>query len=82
MISVAPAAAHVPVSFKGSSRAQLRDRQWMFKHAREQVASPDATESDLKMIRDRLPMSKRGQVLRNRIDKRLGKMSAFQPDWK
>jgi len=64
------ASPHVRESFKGSSRSQIRDRQWLFKHASELLAK-DASNEDLKSVRERLPMSRRGKSMRSKIDKRL-----------
>jgi len=61
---------HVPMQFKGTDRANVRDRQWQFKHAREVLAT-DASRADLQAIHDRLPYSKRGKALRNQIQKRM-----------
>jgi hypothetical protein len=68
---------HVPESFKGSNRSQVRDRQGAFKHATELLAT-DASRSDLTSVRDRLPLSRRGKSLRAKIDKRL-QAPAFNP---
>ena len=82
LMQVAPALTHVPMAFRGSARAQIRDRQWEFQHASEALQNPEISETDLVSIRDRLPRSKRGMVLRRKIDKRIARGSAFVPKWK
>jgi hypothetical protein len=71
---------YVPVFGSGSAKTQVRDRQWTFKHAKEMLANGESTVSDLASIRDRIPHSQRGTVLRKRINVRIAQLSdTFNP---
>jgi hypothetical protein len=60
-----------PMQWKGTHRSNVRDRQWLFRHASEALANPDVTIPDLESIRDRMPNSRKGQAMRRRINTRI-----------
>lgn len=63
-----------PMLWKRGEVAQVRDRAYIYSHAREVLARDDISIEDLESLRDRMPRSKRGDILRSKFAKRIAEL--------